>query len=197
MTSNPVNGLILAGGRSSRLGFDKSGIQYFDKPQPEHLAEILTPFCQLIFISCRKPLTHSTVPVLIDRFEMAGPLNAILTAFQHQPGTAWLTVPVDMPNIDADLIRLLIHHRNPKKMATCFRDSTGKQPEPLLAIWEPTASAKLLDYHSGGGQSPREFLLSNPIELLTVDHPKYLVNINTPQDLAGFRKKVQDKQPGG
>lgn len=194
MTSPPLNGLILAGGKSSRMGVDKSRIQYFDKSQPDHLAEILTPFCKEIYVSCRNTWSNTIVPVLIDQFEFEGPLNGILTAFQHRPEAAWLTVPVDMPNIDAELIELLVANRNPSKMASCFRDSTGKQPEPLLAIWEPVAADKLVAYCSGGGRSPREFLLNNPVELLTVPHPNYLLNINTPQDLAEFRKKVQAKQ---
>lgn len=194
MISTTLNGLILAGGRSSRMGVDKSSIQYFDKSQPEHLAEILIPFCAAIFISGRKTWSNVIVPILTDQFEFEGPLNGILTAFRHQPKSAWLTVPVDMPNINTELIKFLMAGRNPKKIATCFHDSTGKQPEPLLAIWEPVAADQLVAYCSGGGRSPREFLLNNRVELLTAPHPNYLLNINTPQDLAEFRKKVQAKQ---
>lgn len=195
MINAPLNGLILAGGRSSRMGFDKSSIQYYDKPQYQHLACLLKPFCNQVYISGNK-IKDSPLPVLKDRFEVEGPLNGILTAFNHQPEAAWLTVPVDMPNTDAGLIAFLIQNRNPEKKATCFLDSTGKRPEPLLTIWEPAAAAKIFAYFSAGGRSPREFLLNNPVELLTAPDPNYLLNINTPEDLAEFRKTLQQRPCG-
>jgi molybdopterin-guanine dinucleotide biosynthesis protein A len=194
MINLPLNGLVLAGGRSVRMGADKSSIRYFTHPQHLQLANLLASFCQEVFISGRHAVTG--YPVLADAFGFEGPLNGILTAFKHQPEVAWLTVPVDMPNIDADLIGLLMAGRNPEKMATCFFDSTGKQPEPLLALWEPAGEKKLTEYFTRGGRSPREFLMTNPVELLTVPHPKYLININTPADLSDFRKTLQRKNNG-
>jgi molybdopterin-guanine dinucleotide biosynthesis protein A len=189
-----LNGLILAGGSSSRMGVDKSTIRYAEKPQYVHLSNLLMPFCSTVFISGRT-IPGSTIPVLTDTFEVAGPLNGILTAFHQQPAAAWLTVPVDMPNIDATLIATLVAGRNPEKSATCFYDSTGKQPEPLVTIWEPVAGKQLLDYYNKGGKSPREFLLNNPVQVLTVPDPTYLVNINTPEDLEQFRKTLQRNKP--
>lgn len=189
-----LNGLVLASGRSLRMGIDKGTIQYFENPQCIHLANLLGAFCEHVFISGR--YTGTLYPVLIDAFGFEGPLNGILTAFQHDPQAAWLSVPVDMPNIDAELLAILIAGRNPGKMATCFYDSTGKQPEPLITVWEPAAGKKLLDYFQQGGRSPREFLMTHPVELLTMPHPKYLININTPADLSEFRKTLQPKAYG-
>ncbi|MDL5048004.1 NTP transferase domain-containing protein [Oscillatoria amoena NRMC-F 0135] len=120
MTNAPLNGLILAGGRSSRLGFDKNSLQFHGKPQPEYLAEILKPFCKQVFISSRIELNELVIPVLTDYFTIEGPLNGLLTAFRHKPDTAWLTVPVDMPNVDTRLIKVLIEGRNPKKNCYLF-----------------------------------------------------------------------------
>ncbi|QOI97651.1 MAG: NTP transferase domain-containing protein [Flammeovirgaceae bacterium] len=197
MISARLNGLILAGGQSSRMGFDKSEVYYYDKPQRQYLAELLLPFCRQVFLSAHKPPAGTTLSALPDRFSFEGPLNGILTAFYHQPEAAWLTVPVDMPYIDKPLLDLLVAGRSAEKIVTCFLDSTGLQPEPLLAIWEPGALTPLKEFCNTGGNSPREFIRNNQATLLTVPHPKYLININTPEELEEFRKTLQQKNTNG
>ncbi len=196
MTNKLLNGLILAGGKSSRLGFNKSQLQYHGRPQCTYLADLLAPFCNRVFISGRKTDAEPGVSVLTDYYEIEGPLNGILTALRHEPRAAWLTMPVDMPNIDTALIQFLITHRNPRKTATCFLDSTGIKPEPLLAVWEAGVFEKLSTYYSGGGRSPREFLQANPVELLRAPSPTSLLNINTPEDLAEFKRTLHPGKQG-
>jgi molybdopterin-guanine dinucleotide biosynthesis protein A len=189
MTDLPINGLVLAGGRSSRMGENKSELRYYDKPQREHLVDVLSPFCEEVFISCRpKELMPDKLKAIPDHFEIQSPLNGILSAFRLKPDSAWLSVPVDMPWIDREVIQFLVKNRNRDRIATCFLDSTGKNPEPLLTLWEPTAGMPLLHYYQDKGFSPREFLLTQPVHTIRVPDPKYLVNINTPEDWSQFRK---------
>jgi len=182
--NKPIYGLILSGGKSQRMGHDKALIAYHGKPQREYLFELLEPFCHQVFTSCK---SSDNIPQVLnplpDQYDFKSPLNGILTAFALAGDRAWLTVPVDMPMIDEDVITYILHHRNPEKTATCFYDSEGKLPEPLFTVWEPQAGKKLLAYYLGGGISPREFLVNEDINLLHAPHPKYLININSPSDL--------------
>ncbi|MCK6617566.1 MAG: NTP transferase domain-containing protein [Cyclobacteriaceae bacterium] len=197
MTSITLNGLILAGGRSSRMGVDKSSITYFEIPQHQHLAKLLQPLCNRVFIACRKAPETATVPILTDQFDFEGPLNGILTAFYHSPEAAWLTVPVDMPLIDTHLLEILVNGRDPEKIVTCFFDSDGLHPEPLIAIWEPAAFAALKEFCKQGRNSPREFIQNHPATLLHAPDTKYLININTPEELAEWKKNLQPKITSG
>lgn len=185
--ASPINGLILSGGQSSRMGQDKGLIAYHGKPQREHLTELLRKFCNNVFVSCKRA---SGVPEdlhpLYDRFELDSPLNGILSAFQHDPTGAWLTVPIDMPLVDEAVLHYLVVHRDPRKLATCFYDSDGKNPEPLLAIWESAAAAPLQEFHRKGNISPRKFLQEHDVNLLTPPVPGLHRNINTPEELAKF-----------
>ena len=95
---------------------------------------------------------------LPDQFDFESPLNGILTAFAHDSIAAWLTVPVDMPLIDVEIIAYLLKKRDTNKVATCFFDSDGKNPEPLITIWEPRAYPLLLSFQKSGKISPRDFL---------------------------------------
>jgi molybdopterin-guanine dinucleotide biosynthesis protein A len=182
-----INGLVLAGGSSSRMGKDKGLITYHGKPQREHLADLLKPYCTEVFISCLRCF-NSSITVIPDHFNLSSPLNGILSAFHFDPEAAWLTVPIDMPNIDSAAIEYLIKNRNPKKLATCFTDSEGTSPEPLFTLWEPKAKPVLFDFFNSGGTSPRKFLIENDVQLIQAPKANLLLNINTEDELAVFLK---------
>jgi molybdopterin-guanine dinucleotide biosynthesis protein A len=188
---NPaIYGLVLAGGRSSRMGRDKGLIVYNDKPQREYIADLLRKFCAQVYVSCK---TREYIPAelnpLPDQFELESPLNGILSAFRKNDTVAWLTVPVDMPYVDEAALAYLLNHRDTNKMATCFVDSDGKHPEPLLALWEARAAAPLKKYYESGGISPREFLKQQNILLLKPPDKRIYQNINTPDELNDFLNK--------
>ncbi len=182
-------GLILAGGKSSRMGFDKGSIDYHGKPQREYLFDLLGKYCNQVFTSCKNsndiPKTLNPLP---DQFQINSPLNGILSAFQFNKNVAWLTIPVDMPMIDAAVIEFLLAHRNESKKATCFFDSDGTNPEPLFTLWEPSASDDLIKFHESGKISARDFLKQSDIHILSVPNSRYLTNINSEEEWKQFKR---------
>ncbi|MEQ8423329.1 MAG: NTP transferase domain-containing protein, partial [Cyclobacteriaceae bacterium] len=162
MTSQGENrlfGLALAGGKSTRMGMDKARISYHGLPQKDHLFQLLGRSCDKVFISISKeaePADYNNP--IVDAFGLETPLDGILSAFQKHPHIAWLTVPIDMPFVDDHTIQFLIDHRDTGKVATCFYDTSGKLPEPLLTLWEPKSKDLLLEFYGDGKLSPREFL---------------------------------------
>jgi molybdopterin-guanine dinucleotide biosynthesis protein A len=180
-----LNGLILTGGRSTRMGRDKSQLIYHGKPQREHLAELLAPYCEVVFWSVNADqaveLTATGQPVVVDRFDLPGPLNGILSAFQHDASVAWLVVACDMPLLTAQSLDALVVGRNSGKLATVFYDSAGQLPEPLLGIYEPAFGPILQQALAGGQYSPRQALQQNEVQLLHVPDISELANINDPK----------------
>ena len=183
-----VYGLILSGGKSSRMGYDKSLINYHGKPQREFLAKLLEPYCEKTFFSCKSvdgiPEHLNPLP---DFYTLESPLNGILTAFHFNNLGAWLTVPVDMPLINAETIEFLLELRDKNKFATCFYDSTGDYPEPLLTIWEPQAGPELKSFYETGNFSPRKFLMSHDVNIISSPQLSVLTNINSTEELDLFR----------
>lgn len=190
MSTPPVNGLVLAGGKSSRMGRDKSMLKIHALPQRQHLFDLLKGFCQEVYLSCKN---EADIPPALnpiaDKFQIDSPLNGILSAFTHDPEAAWLTVAVDMPLVDNVAIETLIRNRNPEKTATCFLDSDGIKPEPLLTLWEPRAFPLLLAFHENGHISPRQFLIENDINVLVAPDSRVLLNVNSEAELRRLRKK--------
>jgi molybdopterin-guanine dinucleotide biosynthesis protein A len=185
-----INGLILAGGQSSRMGLDKNLLIFHGTPQQEFLRDVLKGFCDHIYISCRQnhniPANLNPLP---DDFDFRSPLNGILTAFKKDPEKAWLSVPVDMPYINEKTIGYLIAHRDPTKVATCFFDSDGKNPEPLFAIWEPQVFPLLKIFYNSGKISPRDFLQNHSINMIKAPNTEMHFNVNTPEEFEEFKKR--------
>jgi molybdopterin-guanine dinucleotide biosynthesis protein A len=183
-----LNGLILAGGKSLRMGHDKSLIEYHNVSQREYLFNMLRNFCANVFTSCK---ITQTVPVrfnpLPDKYDFDSPLNGVLTAFAHDAIAAWLTIPIDMPLIDVEIVSYLVSKRDTSKVATCFYDSDGKNPEPLITIWEPRAYPLLLTFQKEGKISPRDFLKQHDTHIIEIPDRNALANINSPEDLERFK----------
>lgn len=177
-------GLILTGGRSTRMGEDKSKLVYHQMPQREHLTQFLRPFCKAVYWSVNpdqaERLQASDQPFIVDAYTLSSPLNGILSAFRFNAQTAWLVVACDMPLLTDRSLACLVQERDPKRMATVFYDSDGQLPEPLLGIYEPAIAPRLLEGFTNGEISPRSLLQRLPIKLLTVPDLRELTNINDP-----------------
>ena len=194
--SNPVKipliyGLVLAGGKSSRMGIDKANIIWHLKEQQYHMADILLPFCETVFISC-KPGQASNLNqdyhILPDTVNGLGPFGAILSAFQNNSSCAWLVTACDLPMLNAETISNLIKHRDPNCMATTFRSPVDGLPEPLITIWEPRSYQVLQYFLSKDVSCPRKALMNNDVKILTAPDPIALSNVNTKEDA----RKVKD-----
>lgn len=193
MISPNINGLILAGGRSSRMGFDKSLIRFHGKYQQDYLHELLKLFCKAVFISRKNPIyENDSVKPIYDQFAFEGPLNGILSAFQTDSNIPWLTVAVDMPFIDRLAIQFLLDRRDSSKVATCFFNSNEKLPEPLFTIWEPSSFPLLMRFTKEGKYSPRDFLKETEVQMLVPPDHVYLTNINSIKELEMHLKQENE-----
>lgn len=185
-----IKGLVLAGGKSERMGEDKGSLNYHGKPQKEHTAELLAEFCEEVYLSKREDDGSESLPVISDKFVGLGPYGGILSAFQSDPNAAWLVVATDMPLLDEKTLQHLIDNRNPSKSATCFHNPETNFPEPLITIWEPRAYPRLLSFLSQGYSCPRKALINSDIEELELTNPMVIKNANTPEERAELMGKI-------
>ncbi len=180
-----INGLVLAGGKSTRMQTDKGSLRYFEKSQRLHTYEMLDSLCANTYISYADEQAvnrQEHLPYITDKFLGLGPMGGILSAFQQAPDAAWLTVACDLPYLSAGTLAYLVHHRNPSKLATAFSDAEGKFPEPLVTLWEPRAYPVLLQFLSQGYSCPRKALINSAIELLQAPDSQELQNVNHPEE---------------
>ena len=185
-----IQGLILAGGKSVRMGKDKTELVYHGQTQLERAHKLLHGFMSNVFISCReeqKPFVRKIlgeINFITDKNEFSniGPLGGILSAMSAFPHEAWLVLACDLPSVTDETLRELLSNRNTLKIATAYRSVTDGLPEPLCAIWEPRALSIAQDFLKQGIQCPRKILKNSDTHFLDPKNIHWLDNVNTPQD---------------
>ncbi|MGY8916625.1 MAG: NTP transferase domain-containing protein, partial [Flavobacteriales bacterium] len=186
MSKGAIYGLVLAGGKSTRMGTDKGSIIYHELPQREHLYHLLEQVCDKTFLSVRSEQVNE-LPVdfnfILDNNEFKGPYNGILSAYKTYPNVAWLVLACDLPLMDLKGIQQLITERNTHKIATAFAGKDSKLPEPLCAIWEVEGLEQSIAHLINGTSTcPRKFLIKSDVKLVFPEKEEILLNANSKEE---------------
>ncbi|MDN3669650.1 NTP transferase domain-containing protein [Echinicola jeungdonensis] len=193
LTDN-LYGLVLAGGKSSRMGQDKSELQYYRTNHRTYLYHTIREFCPRTFVSCRGDQTHITksgLDVITDNALYKGPLNGILSAHHVYPEASWLVVAVDLPHVHEDTIKKLVENRDPNKLATVYATRESEMPEPLIAIWEQKGLKAAEKFIRETGKScPRKFLMNEDIKQIFPENDLELFNANYPEDYKLAKSRI-------
>ncbi len=197
--SPSVNGLVLAGGRSIRMGRDKAMMEYHGIPHRDYLLHLLTGQTVPAYVSCRADQVDTMAvdfPMIADRFEGLGPYGAILSAMMTAPDNAWLIVATDLPFVTEESLEQLLSQRNPSKIATAFHNPATGFPEPLITLWEPKAYPVLLSFLAQGNVCPRKALINSDVQIIEAKDPNWLMNVNTPEEHAKAGKAGKTGETG-
>jgi molybdenum cofactor guanylyltransferase len=186
MTDATLLGLVLAGGRSRRMQRDKASLEYDGKPQLARAMELLRPLVARAFVSARadqsSEATRAAYDTLADIHADLGPIGGIHAALRARPDCAWLVLACDLPFLDAGTLEHLIARRAVSRIATAYRSSSDQMPEPLCAIYEPTALPQIESWIAQDKKCPRAFLSQADVELLELPSAHALDNINTVEE---------------
>lgn len=184
-----VYGLVLAGGKSRRMGSDKAALQTNGKTQLELAVQLLRSHVAEVFVSAREDQADDPVrskyPQIVDRYDDLGPVAGILSAMDAHPDVAWLVLACDLPNIDDRTLEFLLENTSADHHATAFESVLDRLPEPLCAVYRPESRAIIAGFVGEGLKCPRKMLIKTDTQLLKQPSPGALHNINRPEDLAG------------
>ena len=190
----PVWGLVLAGGRSRRMGRDKALLTRDGATQLERAVELLGRHTERVFISTRPDQANERerrrFPRIVDRHTEIGPVAGILSALEEHPDVTWLVLACDLPNVDDATIAFLLAHRANTQPFTAFASSHDGLPEPLCALYGPEALPVVRSFVDAGTICPRKILIRSDTKLLEQPNPAALDNVNTPDDLARAGMKM-------
>lgn len=134
-------GVVLAGGKSSRLGRDKAWLPFFGRPLLCRVADVLARVTDGdVLVSGRDPAVFGLdAPWLPDATPELGPAGGVLTVLAEK-GRSCLVVSCDLPFLDeATLDRLvaLWRRRGPDVLMTTYRIVETGYLESLVSIYEP------------------------------------------------------------
>jgi len=194
----PVTAAVLAGGRSMRMGVDKTMLPVDGEPLVARVAEMVGELCQHVVVVTNRPeaLESADLPtgvrVLQDEVAYQGPLGGLVTALENAEDDWVLAVAADMPWLRPEVVRLLWESRDGAQVVIPL---TEKGSEPLLALYHRDclpAARKVLE---SGRRRVVAILPSLKVvevslaELRAVDPDlASFVNVNTPDDLSDVRE---------
>jgi molybdopterin-guanine dinucleotide biosynthesis protein A len=180
-------GLVICGGQSTRMGTDKSLIEYHGKPQRYYAYEMLEWVCDKVFISCnnaQKESVREPYKMLPDlpQYEKIGPMAGLLTAFNYYPDHDFLVVGCDYPYITTKDLKEFVKSVNHEEIASAFYNQEHGKYEPLLAWYSQKSKNEILRMYDKSEFSLQHFLTENRAGKYQPARPKNLVSVDTPED---------------
>lgn len=182
---------IQAGGKSSRMGTDKSFVPFNGRPMIEVVIDAVRGLGDELILITNKPdaYAHLGLPMYADLYPETGPLGGIYTALHHAAHHHVLTVACDMPWLNRPLLEYMASLRESADVVVPRWD---KYPEPLHALYskaclEPIREkldAQMYKITAFFGRVTIRFVDREEIERFDPTG-KSFVNVNTPDELAG------------
>lgn len=179
----PVYGLVLTGGKSSRMGEPKALINYQGMPHAQYIHDVLAKYCDKVFLSQKNGQWEGTslenFPAIFDKYE--GPIGGMLSAFEAYPEANWMVVACDLVHFNPKTVEKLLACSS-DKISTCFKNSEKGFPEPLCAFYTPAARHVFQDAFHSGVKCPVKVLRNSDVTLIDQGEGISLTNINTPEE---------------
>lgn len=186
-----ITGLVLAGGRGSRMGnIDKGLVPFCGRPMVEHVIQRLQPQVQQLLISANQnPQAYAAfgAPVLPDAMpDFAGPLAGLQTGLTHCQTPYLVTAPCDSPFLPHDLVQrlsdgLLVADAD---VAVAVTGAAGnRQPHPVFCLVKTSVLPHLTQYLTGGGRGFERWYASLRVAEVHFADEAAFRNINTLSEL--------------
>lgn len=184
----PFTGMVLAGGRSSRMGQDKAFLKFGERTMIEHLAGLLGSLFEETFVLVDSKekfdaLDLGKAKIYEDLFKKKGPLAGIYTGLCYSRCMAGCVLTCDMPFVDEEVLRELVDFWQEGHDALCLEDIQGVL-EPFPGIYARSSRHIMRLLLERGEASMRRFLELAVVKPLVLRKEKIqvLANMNTIED---------------
>lgn len=196
-----MNGFVLAGGRSTRMGTDKALLHYAGQPLIAHAVELLKAAGVEPHIVGARPDLTEYAPIIEDLHPNCGPLGGIEAALAASSSEWNVILPVDLPLLPSQWVRYLIERVRITGAAATIPTLAGR-PEPLCAVYRrdllqgirkalDSANYKVIDaVESAAPPLEIDIFSVEAVAATRDDWPlgpplhRWFQNLNTPADMA-------------
>jgi cyclic pyranopterin monophosphate synthase len=178
----PVYGLVLTGGKSTRMKEDKALINYRGLPHAQYIHDVLAKFCDGVYLSARETQWQGTS---LDKYE--GPIGGMLSAFEKHPEANWIIVACDLIHFNETTVETLLANVSDKAV-TAFKNREKGFPEPLCAFYSPLAYKLFKDAYQADIKCPVKVIKNADVQMIDQGGTVDLANINTPEERHEFNQ---------
>jgi molybdopterin-guanine dinucleotide biosynthesis protein A len=194
-----VTGIILAGGKSSRMGAEK-GLQLLcGKPLISYAVEALKGLCsEIIISSSSNAYTGFGFKIVPDEFPGIGPMGGIYSSLKQSTSTQNLVLSCDLPFVSQELLTFILKSSEGYQVAVPWQGS--QHYEPLCGYYHTSVLAPMDDFlNSNNYKLPDLFeqvrinrLLIGPVH--DFYHDNLFMNINSKHDLAQAEILIRNRK---
>jgi molybdopterin-guanine dinucleotide biosynthesis protein A len=195
-----IEGFILAGGASRRMGADKATLRLGGRSFVERIAGALSQMTDAIrLVGARDESLRGGFPVVEDVYSQWGALGGLHAALASSRAPWAAVVACDLPFVTGELfIRLSSLRENFDAVVPVQPDG---RPQPLCALYRRDVCAeRAARLITAGERRPRRLLGEietrwvAPVELADLAHSElFFINVNTPDDFAQAKERMKDE----
>lgn len=199
LAKNYLVALILAGGKSSRMGQDKALIHWQNIPMLKRVYQVANKCTEKVYVITPWPQKYKSILPKecewLTELKTEGPLVALAQGLTQINSNWILLLGCDLPLLNSDIIHswvIQLNKLSPEILALVPKKSQGW--EPLCGFYRQQLKIELEKIIDRGDRSFQKLLTQIPVEPLYIDSrtTKMLFNCNTPSDLwmeKGVKKK--------
>lgn len=189
-----MTAVVLAGGKSQRMGRDKTLLPVGNRPLIEHVVKQLEPHFEEIIISANEPEKYEFLglPIVADRVRDQGPMMAIATAMERSRHSKIFVMAADIPVVREGLLRRLLRRARSDVDVVTPLTPEGHF-EPLFAVYDRRIKPRL-DEALDQGMRPIIALFDElKTESLQLTSQEKLINLNTIDEYKNLIERTIDR----
>ena len=194
-----ITGIVLAGGRGSRMGGVDKGLQaYQGTPLALHAMLRLAPQVGAMIINANRNLAAYEsfgVPVFPDASgDFAGPLAGFVAGLEQCATPYLATVPCDSPLFPADLVERMataLVDANAEIAVACAPEDGAMRPQPVFCLMKATLLESLVRFTSAGGRKIDRWTAPHACVEVPFDDARAFAHANTLAELHDLQQPPQ------
>ena len=188
---NSIGLLILAGGKSGRMGREKSTLLLGDKTFSQHIAEAMGEYQEKLFSTNGAEVPEGFIAVPDDPdLKWNGPAAGIISGLEAAESQWLMVVPCDAPNVDGEVTETLWKVAETLKAPAPVLAKNSGGIEPLIALYPKCVVDIMRQRLESGTRKVLDVIEDTGYVLVPMNDEK-LVNINWPKDYAAIKENYE------
>jgi molybdopterin-guanine dinucleotide biosynthesis protein A len=187
-----ITGIVLAGGKSSRMGSDKGLLTINDKTFVEHVIVAMKPLVdKIIIVSNNKDYDQFGYRRVEDSIKDSGPLAGLYSGLKHSETEFNLVLSCDIPMIKTEILKKLVDADLENHEVVQIESNTKTMP--LIAMYKKQCMHKCLELLQQGEKRLRVAVneLKTKTIIINAEFDQFVKNVNTKEDLKTINHAVE------
>lgn len=180
-----ITGVIMAGGKSSRMGSDKGLLPFRGKLLIQYSIDLLKSFCSELLISTQnEAYAQFGIPLVKDDIPDCGPMGGIYSALKASKTDYIFVLACDMPFVSNVTIQTLL---NEVANCDCVIPEVKGKLEPLCAVYSKSMITLLKAKLAKSELALYQLIADSNSKMVYFDTDLHVFkNCNTPNELDGW-----------